>query len=78
MQSAAGSFADFAGTNPARPSSLLPDMGTFDSDAGTFLRDQSGGLEPGWPAEARAVEQDIQVLADDCKINFVIPKGYTV
>jgi len=79
LQSAISGFTpDASVASPARPSSLPADMGTFDTDAGAFLNDQSGGLQPGWPTEAGAIEQDIKSLADDCKIKFIIPKGYTV
>jgi hypothetical protein len=43
-----------------------------------FLSDQAGGLQPGWPAEAGQIEQDIHVLAAACGIPMTIPSGYTV
>lgn len=68
------SISDF--TPYTTGSKLATDAARFVSDAATFLSDQSGGLMPGWTAEAGAVEQDIHNMAADCGMSMPIPKNY--
>ena len=74
LQAAVTDFTPYA----TGSSQLASDAAAFDSDASQFLSDQSGGLMPGWPAEAGQVEQDIHNLAADCGIKMHVPKSYTV
>lgn len=74
LQAAVTGFSAYADSDAP----LADAAATFASDASTFLSDQSGGLLPGWSTEAGQIEQDIKTLADDCRIKFTIPTGFTV
>ena len=67
-------FAPYAtGAGPLSAAAVV-----FGTGVAKFLSDQAGGLQPGWPAEAGQIEQDIHVLAAACGIPMTIPSGYTV
>lgn len=44
------------------------DAAQFNSDANSYLYDNSPSLAPGWQSEYKVVKTDIRTLADDCGI----------
>ena len=44
------------------------DAAQFNSDANSYLYDNSPSLAPGWQSEYKVVKRDIRTLADDCGI----------
>lgn len=42
------------------------DVQSFNSDAQTFLTDESGGLMPGWTPEYKSLKSDIYAIKSDC------------
>jgi len=75
LQEAVNGFSPYASLGLT---TLETDITQFDTDATTFMSDQSGGLMPGWTAEAGQIESDIHALALDCGIKMHVPKGFTV
>lgn|GEM_PF-1579224 len=74
LQKAVNDFAPYAtGAGPLSAAAVV-----FGTGVAKFLSDQAGGLQPGWPAEAGQIEQDIHVLAAACGIPMTIPSGCTV
>jgi hypothetical protein len=71
LQSASNDFGAFSSST----TQLAFDAATFSTDASTFLSDQSGGLLPGWVSEYRAIQHDIEALADDCGLSYKLPAG---